>query len=325
MPDSFPIQLECRGWRNTTFRFQVTLDPIALAVLVEDALAGLRIYELMMIRRPGDILKYLWVRFDEVPDRVIERRQSRFIRLPEYQRWPEGMIPFEEFSGMFFWAGDDTEEEDECWLGYRASETFCHFTESTFATVRQIQEELRAAGNVLTCHELGMIDQLTHPLDFNARPPCDLTKIGYVSKAKPQLSPAYYGVLAAVLDEEPLQKIAFRGRGDFQTLRWLCAAQRRRANAIGGLPREAMQIHTLMYFVDVSHWGCEVAFFDEGIGPGPFDLWIEHERMGGYSLAKMVETGHHRPRVFLAIGDQGELPGYARTLGDGYCLYRRLA
>jgi hypothetical protein len=116
--DSLPIQLECRGARNTTFRFHVTLDPIAIAVLVEVALAGLRIYELMMIRRPGDILKYLWVRFGEVPDRVIERRQSRFIRLQEYQRWPEGMMPFEEFSGMFFWAGDDTEEEDECWLGY---------------------------------------------------------------------------------------------------------------------------------------------------------------------------------------------------------------
>ena len=60
------------GWRSQhASEFVVDIDARPLVALIEAASAGSRVYELMSIQRPGDLLHYLWVDFSRLDQEVI--------------------------------------------------------------------------------------------------------------------------------------------------------------------------------------------------------------------------------------------------------------
>lgn len=101
------IDLQHRGYRKETFSFQVQLLDYALDHLIEDAGNAHRVYELLAIRRPGDIWKYIWLHIFDIPERIWEsyRRARKYSQKFPRCPWPKNAIPLEDFDGFFSWCG----------------------------------------------------------------------------------------------------------------------------------------------------------------------------------------------------------------------------
>ncbi len=92
-----PIEpdLVCHHYGSKNYPFRVRLHSHALAHLMNDALHSIRVYELMSIRRPGDVWNYVWVEAVEVPPRVED-----WVR--EKTAWGhKSFVTFKKFDGMF--------------------------------------------------------------------------------------------------------------------------------------------------------------------------------------------------------------------------------
>jgi hypothetical protein len=92
-----PIEpdLVCHHYGSKNYPFRTRLHFHALAHLMNDALNSVRVYELMSIRRPGDVWNYVWVEAVEVPPRVED-----WVR--EKTAWGhKSFVTFKKFDGMF--------------------------------------------------------------------------------------------------------------------------------------------------------------------------------------------------------------------------------
>ena len=87
--DPVALDLTCDHYWGKKHPFRLKLHFHALVQLMNDALNGVRIYELMMIRRPGDVWNYIWVEAIDVPPRVQAMMTTGSLR------WPAGYMPFE--------------------------------------------------------------------------------------------------------------------------------------------------------------------------------------------------------------------------------------
>jgi hypothetical protein len=109
--------------------FVIDLDAQPLAALMDEVGDGLRVYEFMAIRRPGDLLNYLDVRLIDVEDKVIamigerlrsradfdERRKLPLVEIDRCFGWPScGGSAFERA-----WLNDDTPPHERAWLQHR--------------------------------------------------------------------------------------------------------------------------------------------------------------------------------------------------------------
>ena len=168
------------GFRNSKHRFRVRLDSRPLMQLIEAAENGdisldkleamtsvcsvgldmivipgdtpaetnaHRVYELLLIDRPGDIWAYTSVVLDELPPGVasrVARAREKCAPRREGQThaWPEGTMPFQDFDQLFYWAWDDTEPEDEAWLNHRDSGVMHSFAQQALAVVRAAQSRI---------------------------------------------------------------------------------------------------------------------------------------------------------------------------------------
>ncbi len=94
-PAPIELDLVCHHYHGKNYPFRVRLHFHALAHLMNDALHSIRVYELMSIRRPGDVWNYVWVEAVEVPPRVED-----WVR--EKTAWGhKSFVTFKKFDGMF--------------------------------------------------------------------------------------------------------------------------------------------------------------------------------------------------------------------------------
>jgi hypothetical protein len=319
------INLECRGFRGKRFPFRVELLTHALEHLVNDARNAYRVYELFSIQRPGDTLKYIWIRLLDVPEPVQRRYTSaREAAADKYGRehpWPENQIPLIHFDRFFSWYWDDTEPEDECWLAERESVRFQEHADALFAEILKAQQELESQQDTLITHEIAQLKSRLHSFDYEAELPFLRTRENYRTIAMPIRTEAYYAKLKDLLRDPEIQSIASRGDTDFQTVRICCVEQRRRANSSGLKPLDTYPISILSDGVNyIKAWESEVMFFCEGLGYG--DIWIEQtDGSGDVSIKVLVEKyGRKRPRYFT-FSDHGDIRGYSREAGCGWYLY----
>ena len=96
----------------------VDIDARPLVSLVEMAFYGSRVYELMSIQRPGDLLHYLWVTFVELDDALMKSLKESVDYKHPYEfdikeAWTG--LPFIYFDEKFFLQGDDTYPSDFAW------------------------------------------------------------------------------------------------------------------------------------------------------------------------------------------------------------------
>lgn len=83
--------------------FMLSTSATPLAALIDDALNGARVYELMSINRPSDVLHYVMVNFSELDSILLERiRKSFSSRIYSKDAQELTNAYFIEFSGCFF-------------------------------------------------------------------------------------------------------------------------------------------------------------------------------------------------------------------------------
>ena len=316
------LDLEYHDYRGKSYPFRVALLEHALDHLMEDACQAYRVYELFAVRRPGDVWKYLWVQLIEVSEQIQRRYQHARTKCQEHPAdhpWPADQIPLMAFDDLFWWCGDDTEPEDECWLRVREGAIFKAYAQRLFSQVRTAQAALEASDDVLIRYEIRALQAMTHPYDTDAHLPFAQTPPFYVSPTRPQRTSEYYHQLQALLAQPEIRSVAYRGDEDFQTVRLLCTEQRRRAEALGKRPVDGLPICLLSDGVPAATaWQAFVVFYSEGLGYG--DLFI-NQTNHCVGLKALVEQYHRRSHWSLCYQDEGEIDGYQRTCGPGWVCY----
>jgi len=315
------LDLTCHPYRGDPLPFRVEIQHHALEHLMADALEAHRVYELMMIRRPGDVWKYLWVKTLEVPPDV--SMQVKWEREKENPwgpcSWPEESLPLNQFDSFFCWCWEDTTPESACWLREKAGSRFTEFGRQFFQRIQDAQREIRNSHDLLIQAELAEIEALQHHHDMDARSPFEHTTPDYQSPTAPKRKAAYYDKLRELLAMPEVSLVAVRGDDDYQTMRVLCADQRRRSLASGKPIGHELALHALSdgrsYY---SRWGAAVNCWQEGLGYG--DLMINAMQCYPAFCDHLQTT--RRCRMIFTHQDEGEIKGYTQTKGDGWALYQ---
>lgn len=313
------------GFRNSKHSFRVRLDSRPLTQLIEAAENAHRVYELLLIDRPGDIWAYTSVVLDDVPpgvaDRVARvRNEYASSREAAAHAWPVAQIPFEVFDQLFYWAWDDTEPEDEAWLTHRNSSVMRTFADQSLAIARAAQSRLDW-NDLLLRHVVARVREGKHSycyLDCHAA----LTKCRESIPNEPSHSPSFYKTLGKLLRDDELASVAYRARGDYRVLRMMATEQRRRAERTGHAAGNALHLSALVDLtIDNEAWDSEIWFFSEGLAHG--DLFIEGGSLGATTVKELVEVhGRRLGNFILSARDEGEITGFGRETGDGWALYR---
>ena len=280
---SMLLELNIQPFHSDPMPFRVEVQDHALDHLIADAHAGLRLYELMMIRRPGDVWQYLWVKEVEVPPSVSAciayKRQEKSPWGP--CQWPEHSLPLNDFESFFRWDRDDTSEESVCWLTARESIEFLDYGRTLFDRVRGAQAELRRSDDLLIQVELAAMDSFQHAYDLAGKLPMERTYPDYMTPTTAKRSAAFYEKLIEVVARPEVHSVAARDDKDYQTMRILCTEQRRRAIRTGNPVGDDMSLCVVSdHFPGFENWQAKVACSQEGLGYG--DLLLDCDGSGGF-------------------------------------------
>lgn len=313
------------GSRNSKHRFRVRLDARPLAQLIEAVENAHRVYELMLIDRPGDIWAYTSVVLDDLPPGVASRARrarDRFAKDANEHRpaWPEGSMPFPDFDQLFDSTWDEAELEDEAWVNHRDSAVMRAFAQQSLALARAAQQNLVSSDPLLR-HLAGSIHAGCHAFCYLDR---DIARQRSRSNApnEPLHTQAFYRQLDHLLSDTELVSVAYRASGDYRVLRMLATEQRRRAQRTGHRAGNALHVGAqIERTVDNEAWDSEIWLFSEGLSHG--DLLIDGGQ-SGTPIKELIETRRCLPgRFVLSVEDKGDIEGFDKEAGDGWALYRR--
>jgi hypothetical protein len=313
--------------------FVVEVDARPLAILAEAAALGSRVYELMSISRPGDMLHYLWIRLVTVGDEVVNHIKARKRDRDEYY-WhfadklsPVNEMALVEFDSYFSWAGDDTEPFAEKWLEHRDGDYWKAKMRALLAITEQVQARLRAKDDFLLCHEIALIDRQQHMRDAlsTVERRCEVESKLSVESALP---PRLFQAIPELIALETVQSVSCPFN-DHSLWRLLVAEQTRRALRLGVSPQTAFGLNgpegDLSLSEIVNDWGGRVHIPYEGACDA--DLFIKpHWYRFDPEVANAsgcLELGFgKRCNYLLTEEDCGELTcARRRVLGDGWILY----
>lgn len=314
------------GYRQARHPFKIRLKAEGLSALFKDAMAAHRVYELLLIERPGDVWDYVSVVVEDAPPAVLQRI--------EHDRSPAAAgpratppkhvaeLPFSAFDQLFYWAGDDTEPEDEAWLTHKDSTMMRAFAQQLLAAAGATRGRLGWADPLIR-HTVDRVRSSEHPYVYLSRPVA--IQQGREHAPSPAShTDAFYRQLAKLLRDSDLASVAYRADGDHGVLRAMATEQRRRASGTGHKPGHAMHLSALTnQRISNDDWGSEIWFFDEGLGHG--DLFIEGGGdLGGAPIKSLVKHHGRVPgRYILSVADEGDVSGFDREAGDGFVLYRK--
>ncbi len=302
--------------------FRVVLETQALDELIADARNAYRVYELALIQRPGDLWDYVRVIPEALPRELaarVERVRADAARR-DGKKPPDGILPFDWFDGYFKLIGDDTDPASEAWLSWDFRAMRDDYVDRLRVIVRGVVAELEGS-DLLLRHELLLARENRHRRSHRSR--ADACGFDSLQRPNPpRHSAGYYRQLAQLLADPALASVAYRGKGDWRSLRMLCTEQRRRADLSGEDPGSVLQLSALTdYRGGVLDWGGQVRFHGEGLAHG--DLFIEAVEGPGNSIKDLIEKYGRSPRVVLADDTPLEIAGYQRECGDGWVVYRR--
>jgi hypothetical protein len=301
----------------------VRLDSSRLSDLIVDASNAYRIYELMLINRPGDVWSYVSVGIETAPESVFNRlkhvREKGKIGSSQYP-WSLEEVPFKVFDKIFYWDIDGTEPADAAWLNRDAS-AMNKYAEQLLGIARKAQESLNLGWNGdLVGHIVALVKSGKHPYDFLER---EAAIAMHGRKLPlPEHTDDFYKKLRELLCEPDLASITYFGDGDYTILKMLATEQRRRINLTQHSPDHAIQIVALVnQTIDNGAWDSTIHFCGESYVHG--DLFIQ-----GYGLMRgepwvEVPRSDIPGRHILSIRDEGDIQGFSKTSGDGWFHYTR--
>ncbi len=304
--------------------FRIQIDSSGLSALIEEANLGVRVYELMNIRRPGDLRLYLQAGLVDGPARLRERiagSRKQQTQCATQDESAAALLPFERFDTYFYDGGDDTDPEDYKWLRFRESDELHAFLDLLMQDVHIARHRLRFSRDALLKNELKMIEEGKHPYDYleakRWRKGLARTNLGKV-----QFDESFYLKAESLLADPKVNSVAWRGRADYRLLRMICNEQHQRAKKQKRDPRDAFQIHALApEIVETRVWGTEATFYSEGIGYG--DLFIEGNVITPQTK-DLMETDDRAPgQYILAPTSALTIDGYSQSGEPGWTLYTR--
>lgn len=167
----FPISFKypyLGATRRGEGNFSVEITNTPLVDLIDAALLGSRVYELMTIARPGDCLHYLQVKICDLDDEVIKRVKDNL----KSNNWlfktdqPLRQVAFTDFDACF-WMLEDNHVYEVYWRESidefePSSHRWKVHLNSLFAEVLAAQQMLRATDDFLIQHEIKLIDARKH-------------------------------------------------------------------------------------------------------------------------------------------------------------------
>ena len=309
------------GYHDDKQPFSILLDAKDLTLLIDDARQARGIYELLLIDRPGDVWRYVRVRPLQLTDRA-RGRIEYFIQTND--RNASGRkdlsLSFIEFDRLFT-PDPDGDPEGEAWERVRSAPTLSSFAAQLLAMVRGAVSRL-GWNDALITHVVATIRNGTHPYHLLPREQIHFSTEG--DPINPPLHTAqFYDKLRRLLQDPDIASVAYRGEGDYRVQRLLATEQRRRADATGHRPGIALHMSALVNReIHNDAWDWDMCYFMEGLAHG--DLRIEEgNSMGASMLDLVVKHGRIPGRFILSNQDEGEIPGFSATSGEGWHLYTR--
>ena len=311
--------------------FRVRLVTSPLTELIRATERACRVYELLLIDRPGDIWDYVMVALEAVPPAVTERlpRTDNNVRTgDDGAPTASPLIPFPEFDRLFEYAADDTTDEAEKWLRHRDSAQMRSFARQALLAVRAAQGRLRSSDPLLS-RISARVSAGEHAFCFlgrDAAREASRRTDSWVSRRPDTHTPAFYASLAEALRDPDLASVAYLGEGDFRALRMIATEQARRAARTGHEPRHAL--HTVAMVnrhISNEEWESTIWYVGEGAPLGSqYSLFIEgYGQLTNFSSPELVSSNDSVCKAFLATRDHGEIEGFSSDAGDGWVLYER--
>jgi hypothetical protein len=315
--------------------FIIELDATPLAVLVQEAARGYRVYELLAIRRPGDILHYLRVALVEVVDAIRKSVEAIHQKDRDIEAaYPDGSLPFTRFDALFYWAEDDTTRESECWLTFRGKAFWRDKFDELFAWVKDAQQTLRLSPDPLIQHEIARIDSGEHARDYYAGIARSVSATAIIPE-RTSLPEPLWDVLSELISRDTVQSVSCPFQ-DYWLWHRLIEEQLRRSQRTGLTPEAAFTLNGPdrgLGPVPYSDWGGAVHIPYEGtcgadlfIRPGWRNTFIECDQEGG-SLSDIFFYCPHPAsgqicHYVLTQDDLGELNcATRRVITDDWILY----
>lgn len=320
-------------WRNEGPRaFAIELDARPLAVLIEDAAHGNRVYEFMSIRRSGDVLNYLSVSYGPAHEEIQKyvgnyegRVQSRLGANDEPFR-----LPFVDFDACFepdFI--DDTPPHVQVWLDHRSGTYWPRKSAQLLAMVRDCQNRLRQRDDFLLQREIRQIDDCSHPADSLP----DIVRIPVLKTWRcidPAIPPMVRQKIAELIKQDDVRSVSCPYR-DYELWRVLAAEQLRRAENLGVSPREAFTLSgpdggNALQGIPYEAWGADVHIPYEGLCGGDLLIWPKGRR---FRVPQGTTTGKLRVAAtvsgcyyLLSPEDFGEVSFATRRMVGDWALYQ---
>jgi hypothetical protein len=320
------IDLGAIGYSDEKEPFRVELEAAELCHLIEHAKQAHRVYELMLIDRPGDLWQYIDVVPQSLPTKVTENIRYHLAREKspdgDAPQWSELRMPYTKFCSFFGWYGDDTEPAAEAWLADSNQRVIHAYARQLLTIIREAREALRWEGGLIR-HEIDRYRDGTHDFHLLARDAAI-----HVSRRLPPAprahTPEFYAMLADLLREKNIKSVSYRGDGDYEVMKCMASEQISRANKSGSDPEDGLAINALLNRgVNETAWGAAIRYFDEGFRVG--ELHVECGRMGGLDIKSLLESRRMSAMHYLLSStDEGDIPGFARTAGEGWFRYDRI-
>ena len=323
-------------WKNEGPRtFAIEWDARPLAVLAEDAARGRRVYEFMSIRRPGDILNYLWVNFAPAHEEV-QKHVGHFNHQVKKRLGMDDSpceLPFVDFDNCFAPDyADDTPPHIDVWLNLREGTYWTGKCSLLLKLVKDWQNRLRQREDFLLQRELRQIDDGTHPAEF--LPSIIRTPVlEMLDCTDPALTPIVRQKIAELIERDDVRSVSCPYR-DYDVWRMLVAEQLRRADTLGVPPRDAFTLSGpdgggALRGIPYEAWGGDVHIPYEGLCGG--DLLVrptwrkfrvaEGTKTGRLSTAAGVDCCYY----VLTPEDFGELSIATHTAVGDWVLYQSSA
>lgn len=333
-----PIELDAGGYwgwdRDGELPFVVEMDAIALLTLMESALRGISVYELMTINRPGDLLNYLRIRLVRVQADI-----SNIFGKATLERWSSGdcgeeYLPFIIFDDALQLEGDDTSPEARCWRAFRATSLWTETMLALSVFVADIQRQVREMDDYLVQGEIARLDAHRHRRDyFHA-----IERHCIVNRALDESQNTGVSLLP-VLDELIIRanvESVSCPLTNLEIWRRLVEEQVRRSESAGISPQVAFTLSGPDGGISAPYedWGGDVHIPYEGacgadlfIKPTWRRVFLEADARGG-SLSDIVFSGGSIPEFgyvchyLLTQEDLGPLRcASRREVGEGWVLY----
>lgn len=308
----------------------VDIDARPLVSLVEMAFYGCRVYELMSIYRPGDLLHYLWVTFVELDDALLKSLKESVDYKHRYEfdiKKPLTGLPFIYFDERFFLQGDETELPDAVWRDHIDNESWDQKLASLFQLVCRLQQRLRGVDNLLLHNEIWLVDEKKHRRDFfsTVERNCTLDFTDFSVDAK---SLVFHQAVAQLIAQDDVRSVSCPF-GGVNIWRILVKEQVRRSQKLGLPLQEAFSLYGPDEGLDdlPEDWGGEVRIPYESMFDGDVIFlpnWrvfhIEHSGVNG-SLAKTLSMEYCRYLFVPKARDFGELRCASREELGNWVLY----